>query len=154
MAEIWWMHEQKYRGRTAELLELFRASSSADLPSLSGVELARLEGVATNTVLLLRENKTQCVRQEQTATGASGDEFAGANFASVKGEVDNAIAEVLHKKAEFSAARTALLATEIPNDITIDLTGDLTDKLLILAELRSSGILTDAEFVLAKNKLF
>lgn len=151
MADIWWMLEQKFRGRTAELLAQFRAAANVDLETLSLDQLASLQGVAKNTVLLLRENKTRCVRREQAAASDPGasEEYANANFSEVKREVDAAIDEVLAKKAEFSQARVRLLSKTPGADTRID----LTDRLIALAELRRLGILSDQEFAKAKGMI-
>ena len=152
MADISWMLEQKYRSRTAELLAAFRNTVSGDVGELTLPQLDSLQGVAKNTVHLLRENKTRCVRHEQAAADPASPavaEYGAADFAGVKREIDAAIDEVLAKKAELSHARVRLLSSQ-PTPVEHI---DLTDQLRVLLDLRNQGVLTDAEFDRAKNKL-
>ena len=146
------MIEQKYRGRTAELLASFRRATSGDVSERTLDQLDSLQGIAKNTVQLLRENKTRCVREEQAAAdqaSAAVADYRATDFAGIKQEIDVAIDEVLARKTELSHARVRLLSSQPTAAEHID----LTDQLRALVELRNQGVLTDAEFDRAKDKL-
>ena len=136
------MLEDRFRRRTVELLTSFQhevEELSRSGPTTADV-IARMNGVAKNTIRLLRENKTKSVRTEQAQPGV-------IDFPSINDEIDDAIQRVFTAKASWRNLQ-ARTATPPPTE-QIDLTGEL----ITLAELHQAGVLSDAEFAAAKARL-
>ncbi len=125
---------------------------------------ARYDGLARDTVRLLREAKTECVREEaRSADEILGegrrDEHVDLGYSSVKLEIDLAIDEVLSDKMRFRAPPQAPVAAEDAIDQEVGETAEalggrrLLDKLEKLIELRDLGVLSDREFESVKASL-
>lgn len=145
------MLEDSFRRRTADLVSKFQNDVEAlaiGNPSNPAV-LASLNGVAKNTIRLLRENKTRSVRQQTSSPKA-------IDYGAVNAEIDDAVQRVFAAKDSWNKLYGAAPADQPtwrlqtpPSDRSISLTGEL----LSLAELHESGMLSDAEFAAAKARL-
>lgn len=145
------------RARTSEILERYsNERAKSDTENLSIAEAANLEALITETVRLLRENKTMCVRDEQaSAERIGGQRWAATGtidlgYEALKAEIDNAINAMLAEKLEIRMARAKSTSQPAPEAPAVQAAND---QLLNLADLHASGILTADEFAAAKARL-
>ena len=164
-----------FQQRTSEILAQYRRGCDEIMGDHDGhlepEAFARYDGLARDTVRLLREAKTECVREEaRSADEILGegrrDEHVDLGYSSVKLEIDLAIDEVLSDKMRFRAPRSA----PAPNEVTAGSAGldvgedaeehanavgdqPLLERLEKLVELQEFGVLTGAEFESLKASL-
>ncbi len=153
--------------RTTEILDSYRAGCDEITGELDGSllpeQFARFDGLARHTIRLLREAKTECVREEAgAAERILGHESTGQpldlGYSAVKLEIDLAIDEVLSDKMRFRPADEEPDApAPAPRERYVEDSRDsgrrLIDRLEQLAELHRSGVLTDDEFAVAKGAI-
>lgn len=151
--------EENLRRRTASLLSQFDGDTDALKGDgrLSPQAITSLDGIAANSIRLLRENKTNAVRADQANPGSF-------DLDGVLVVIDKAIHEIFGAKASWHRANELAQADAII-DLHVgnhDVTQpppvphgdtDLASGLMALAELRKSGALNDAEFETAKARL-
>lgn len=163
------MAANRLQQRTSEVLSSYRASRNSIIGddgncSISAKDVTRFNGFAREAVRLLREIKTDCVREEaqsaERITGRQDDEPIDLGYSAVKLEIDAAIDEVLADRMRVSPSENqpddvdahsqvveAALVSAGPADRR------LIDRLERLADLRAAGALTDDEFAVAKASL-
>jgi len=150
------------RLRTAEILQRHENAvrRSTDGPVRTTAQAINLERLLRETVRLLREHKTVCVREEHAAVRLLlGDESPeGAidvGYGQVKAEIDEAVERLLQDKVELRMLRARLAPkhdTEVP---TSPRPGPAsTHHLQQLVELHQVGVLNLDEFNAAKARLF
>jgi len=140
--------------RTQEILERYRTKrdqlaidSGGD--SFAPEHLTQFEVLARETIRMLRENKTKCVREESAAAerivGSSAvDAKIDLGYSEAKAEIDRAIEDVLVEKSKHRA----------PQQVDDKETDTLADKRLqSLTELHESGVLDAKAFEAAKARL-
>ena len=167
------MAVQLYQQRTSEILDRYHHESAlidASEDPYDGREL-----LITETIRLLRENKTDCVRSEQNdAARIVGERnLAKASVdlghGRIKAEIDEAIAELSEAKSVLRVAKAEALALEADADDEIDDDDDDVaaldlellsvtedednEQLLKLVDLHMAGLLSTEEFAVAKQRL-
>jgi len=164
------MAVQLYQQRTSEILDRYHHENAlidASEDPYDGPEL-----LITETIRLLRENKTDCVRSEQSdAARIVGERHVAKasvdlGHGRIKAEIDEAIAELSEAKSVLRVAKAEALAMEADADDEIDddvaaldlellsVTEDEdNEQLLKLVDLHMAGLLSTEEFAVAKQRL-
>lgn len=157
------MSASKIRERTAEIVGRFHATRDllADggdvIVSLEHAE--RFEDLAAETIRLLRENMTACVREEQATNGtpASGSE-AGQHvidlgYGDAKAEIDTLVKAIVDWKTALRDAKQQWIAPADETPEPVYEASGVTNELVQLTAMYRSGALTADEFTAAKARL-
>ncbi len=146
------------RCRTNEILQRHGYAQqriTGGLPVSSVAQAASLEGLACETVRLLRENKTMCVREERACIRALlGDEgdIIDVGYTDAKAEIDRVVQILMNDRAELRVLRQRLSTPSRPRSIPAP-NSTLVDYVQRLAKLYRDGLLNADEFAAAKARL-
>jgi len=144
MADDAWMIEQHYARRVRGLMSDFERCASSASASLTSQDLAVLDGEATNVVRLLREVKTNLVRDH------AAKRYPDEVVARVKLTIDHGIERVMAKRSEWRAIENGETSH---SDLSNSPQEQITEKLISLGEMVRSGLLSEREFLDAKTAL-
>lgn len=165
------METSVFLNRTQAILDDYRYERDPLIALLEADESAafsRFDLLSRQTIQRLRENKAECVREEQQAAtrivgNTASEDHVDLGYSSIKESIDEAIAEVLADKARLRIyqpnldvaiqsdrrAQSAPLTTELAESSATN----AIEKLKQLSELHRSGVLSDAEFATATARI-